>query len=93
MQASGSDAARSESLMKETIFYNTSGNWIRSGGENRWRSGVHWSRMQAWFRALFGRYIGEMCSSTSSRLGDCTITDPGQSASPIPNEEVYHEKA
>ena len=85
MQAPDSDAALSESLMKETAFYDTSGERIRSGSENRWRNGVHWTRMQAWFRVLFGHYIGEMCSSTSSRLGDCTITDPGQSA------YIYHQ--
>jgi hypothetical protein len=52
MQAAGSDAARSESFMKETAFYDTSMEGIRSGSENRWRTGVHWTRMQAWFRVF-----------------------------------------
>jgi hypothetical protein len=52
MQAPGSDAALSESLMKETAFYDTSVDGMRSGSENRWRNGVMCTRMQAWFRVL-----------------------------------------
>jgi hypothetical protein len=91
MQAPGSDAALSESLMKETAFCDTSLDRMRSGSENRWRNGVICTRMQAWFRVFFGHYLGEMCSNTSSRLGDFAITGPGQSAPPIPSEELYHE--
>jgi len=52
MQAPGSEAALSESLMKETAFCDTSVDGMRSGSENRWRNGVMCTRMQAWFRVL-----------------------------------------
>lgn len=52
IQAAGSEASRSESLMKETDFYDISVEGIRSGSENRWRNGVQWTRIQAWFRVL-----------------------------------------
>jgi hypothetical protein len=40
MQAAGSEAALSESFMKETAFCDTSMEGVRSGGGNRWRNGV-----------------------------------------------------
>jgi hypothetical protein len=51
-QAPGSDAARSESLVKETDFYDTSVDGMRSGSQNRQYHGVNSTRQQAWFRAL-----------------------------------------
>ncbi len=51
-QAPGSDPARSESFVKETDFYDTSVDGMRSGSENRQHHGVKSTRQQAWFRAF-----------------------------------------